>query len=97
MKTFSGDIYSLSSKRQYTLFASNGFQKERIEHHAGDTAAYLPFHWIGFICVYGLRIHKGFNPWDKGNKSDWAAFEMDGKIERFFGESGHAVCFRSRI
>ena len=35
--------------------------------------------------------------WDKDNKSYWAAFRTDGKIERFLEKSGHAVCFRSRI
>ena len=62
MKAFvDDDIYSLSSKRQWTLFASNGFQKERIERDAGNNiAAYLPFDWIGFVCVYRFCIHEGF-------------------------------------
>ena len=77
------------------MFASNGFQNERIEHHANDVAAYLPFHWIRLICVSvkGLKYafkqypEEDYNnwqiPWDKDNKSYWAAFRTDGKIERF--------------
>ena len=58
MTTLDIDIYSLSSKRQWTLFASNGFQEKRTEHHTSDIAAYLPFYWICFICVYRLCIIK---------------------------------------
>ena len=62
-KTLDIEIYSLSSERQWNLFASNGFEEERIEHHTSctsDIAAYLPFYSILFIGVYRLCIHRGF-------------------------------------
>ena len=112
-KTLDSDIYSLSSKRQWTLFGSNRFQEEITEHHTSDIAAYLPFYWIRFIGVYRLCIRKGFkgcvypisrrrlqqlaNTIRQGQKSYWAAFEMDCKIECFLKKSDDAVCFRSRI
>ena len=43
------------------LICFNGFQKEGIERDAGNNiAAYLPFHWIGFVCVYRFCIDEGF-------------------------------------
>ena len=82
MKAFADvDIYSLSSKRHKTLFASNGFQKERIEHDAGNNiAAYLPFHWIGFICVYRFCIHEGFKGCVKQYQEEHCNIAAFGKI-----------------